>query len=206
MSIDTGPDKKLAMQIWQATQELSFRSDARTTAAARCFQLALEHHASIVLLVESNQFGSALALLRPTLEAYIRGLWLARKASDRQLQHYMNDGTLKISNLISEVETLPIYAEPKFRTWSSIVTALHSYTHSGVLAIQFRYSDLAIEPAYSDEAIEEVLRFSREVASFTAAELIELSENGEGRIDQLESIVDTLKQLVSPSGEFQGRE
>ena len=56
-----------------------------------CFDLAIEHHRAITELQNKNINGSAMALVRPTFEAFIRGLWLRHCANDAQVKQFARD-------------------------------------------------------------------------------------------------------------------
>ena len=81
---DLSTYKDVARSCWSSTQELTVPNDDRSRLSLGLLQLVQEHHASIVILIQHQQYGSAFALLRPLYEAYVRGVWLAQVASDRE--------------------------------------------------------------------------------------------------------------------------
>ena len=46
----------------------------RVQLASACWHVAIEHYMAIVVLVREGLYGSALALMRPAIEAFVRGL------------------------------------------------------------------------------------------------------------------------------------
>src|ERR1039458_10217040 len=94
-SIAPSPSEAVAVHI-RALQQLTLQIDAAlrgrdlpATARARmafgCLDLAVEHQSGIAVLADQPLWGPAFALLRIQLEAFVRGVWLARCATDDQL-------------------------------------------------------------------------------------------------------------------------
>lgn len=67
---------------------LSFKHSERNVGSATLFDLAHEHAKSIAILIDHKLFGSAYALLRPCIEAYIRGSWLLYCATDDEVTRF----------------------------------------------------------------------------------------------------------------------
>lgn len=90
MSIQDNIIKSEALIQWmdQRIDGLEIRSDERTRISAACFDVALEHQKSIVLLIANHLVGSAFSLVRVLFETYIRGLWLERCASETEIEKY----------------------------------------------------------------------------------------------------------------------
>jgi Family of unknown function (DUF6988) len=65
-----------------------FHGDLRNMMAAACFDQVLEHQGAVLVLVEEEMYGSALALLRCMAEAIIRGMWFHHCATDAELQRF----------------------------------------------------------------------------------------------------------------------
>ena len=95
----------LIERLAQRIDGLDFPATERNRLSAACFRQALEHHEAIVHLVRRSLFGSALALLRPLFEHYLRGVWLAKCASAADLQMFQG-GTLDrpIAAMLAAVE------------------------------------------------------------------------------------------------------
>lgn len=105
--------------------------------------LALEHHRSIVTLIEAREFGSAVALLRPLLEASTSAFWLLYSASEEHVLALPKDSTVETSD--HDIPTLSKMAEallPDFPAIKVLGDALspkgnrsarwlHKYTHGG---------------------------------------------------------------------------
>lgn len=54
------------------------------------FMIVLEHRQSIMLLVHHGSRSSAAALVRPAFEAYFRGVWALKVATDEQIENIFN--------------------------------------------------------------------------------------------------------------------
>jgi hypothetical protein len=86
---------------------VEIKSDDRTRLAACCLGMAREHHKALVLLVANSLVGSALALVRLIFEAYVRGIWLHRCASDREVARFKAGNPKKeFGILVQEIEKL----------------------------------------------------------------------------------------------------
>jgi hypothetical protein len=66
------------VSAWILRNLRSFQGDRRGTAPLAMHDQVIEHHVGLVILAEQRIFGSAIALLRPMIECYLRGLWLER--------------------------------------------------------------------------------------------------------------------------------
>lgn len=138
---------------------LELRGDDRNRVVAALLHLSLEHHGSIQLLVCHHHNGSAFALLRPQFEAYIRGLWLMKCASDQQLQSFLEDNEpLGINRLIRAIEEQPGYEEKvlsglKERIWGSLC----GFTHGGYIQASWRMTEEEIISDFSEDHLVSLL-------------------------------------------------
>jgi hypothetical protein len=160
---------------------VEFNSEVRVLLAASCFELTLEHQKAIVILVSQSLYGSAFALVRVIFEAYVRGVWLYRCASDAGLELFMNDKLSQkkgIGQLIGDLERLPGFnKEVLSKVKTEWFGAMSSYTHSGYLAARRRLSEGAITPNYAEDQITEVLRWANALGMMAAIELAQIVGN-----------------------------
>jgi len=132
---------------------VELKADERNRVVAALFHLSLEHHGSICLLVQNQHNGSAFALLRPQFEAYIRGLWFMKCATEGQLQSFIKDNEPpRINDLISEIEENPGYEEKglsslKEKVWGSLC----GFTHGGYVQVSWRVTTEEITSDFSEE-------------------------------------------------------
>jgi len=64
----------------------------RSRVAAALHQLSIEHYTGVHVLVETGVYSAAFALYRPQFEAYIRGSWYHRCATDNQVNALISGG------------------------------------------------------------------------------------------------------------------
>ncbi len=153
--------KEITRWIDSKIENLQVNSVPRERISGACFSVALEYHYSIVLLISNGLTGSACSLLRPLFEAFIRGVWIQHKATDEEVDKFIEKDTINklFDELVKEVETVPGYdtgvlIEAKEKTWK----ALNSYVHGGFSQIKRRNTADSIEPNYSDEEKVEALK------------------------------------------------
>lgn len=171
----------LAALLSAKLQEQPMPGNLRNRMAGACFAIALEHHQAVTVLAAQTQplYSSAFALVRPTYESYVRGMWLSHCAEDIQVESFSKDGNIpKMETLARAVETSGnldrkqlsgIYAG----NWS----AFCSFTHSGGLHAQRWNTAEAIEPNFSDAEVCEVLQFTSAMALLAAIGVAALGSN-----------------------------
>ncbi|UUX95390.1 hypothetical protein LRS07_19605 [Aquabacterium sp. J223] len=121
----------------------------------------------MVLLLEERRYASAMALLRPALESFLRGEWLAHCASEAQVDSFMSDeDPPKLRLLLDALEQVHPYEGGKLtalvrRHWD----AMCSFTHTGGLHVQRWMTETAVEPAYTAEELLAALRLGELVGS-----------------------------------------
>ena len=175
MKIDEKIKKSETLIQWmdQRIDGLEISSDDRTRISAGCLDISLEHQKAIVLLIANKLIGSAFSLARLLFEAYIRGLWLGRCATEQEIEKYQQDKLRKtFETLVQEIEQLEgfnegVLSKAKAANWNS----LNSYTHSGYLQIVRRNKTDTIEPNYDDEEIIDMLGFANAIGMLSALQI-----------------------------------
>jgi len=195
--------EQFAVWLHQRTNGLVFSADDRVRIGAGCLHLAQEHYDAIIVLVKARLYGSAWALARLLLEAYVRGTWLLRHASQLDLENYMKGECPKFGPLIDAIGTEPEtggawLAEIKNRYWS----VLNEYTHGGASQVARRNTDDAIEPAFVEAELSALLAFAAEVATRVAAELFALAAQEPLLLQLREKAVE---MRGSPNSRWNGR-
>jgi hypothetical protein len=85
--------------------EVNLSGDDKSLIAAGCFVVALEHQAAVALNVERKLYGSAPAMLRLTAEAFFRGMWFARCATDEDASGFRaTDFGKRLSGMIADID------------------------------------------------------------------------------------------------------
>jgi len=141
--------------------------------------MVLEHQQAIVLLISQRLCGSATALVRPSFESYVRGVWLFECATEDALTEFQDDKFGQaLSAIIADIEKLPAFqsgvlAAIKKESWGSMC----SYAHSGFLQVTRRNKEGSIEPNYTDEELIEVIKFIDGIALLATMEISRLTKN-----------------------------
>jgi len=182
----------LSNWIDRSIHGLEIPSGDREVMAAALFDQVHEHHKAIQLLLKSSFVGSAFSLVRPTLETFIRGVWLRRCASDKEVENFAKD---KISEksfgaLIKEIEARPGYdvgvlSKVKKEAWS----AMCSYAHGGYLQAVRRITPGQITANYSEDEMLEVINSSSAIALLAASEIFSMAK----RKDLVEGVLERMR-------------
>lgn len=136
-------------------------NDIRSKTAGAYFAIAQQHQYAIFLLLQNTPplQATAFALLRPLIEAVIKGLWIKLVATELQVEKTLEGKYIKsLDQMIGLISTQ--YKSAKSEINREDWMALCSYTHSGYLQLQnWVYSD-NVEPNYSKEAIAELINLT----------------------------------------------
>lgn len=144
------------------TDGITFETTNRLRVAVALLHLSLEHQTGIHSLVNLGVIGSAFALLRPQFEAYVRGVWYHRCATDAQVSSLIGGGRPpEINVLIEEIEKLEAFDEKllsatKRQIWSN----LNDFTHGGATQVKARCTMDEITQNYREEHIANLLTAS----------------------------------------------
>jgi hypothetical protein len=98
--------RSIVSWISEQTSGMPSPSDRRARMALGCLDLALEHQAGICILAEQLLWGSVYALVRCMFDAFVRGVWLARCATEFELESFELAGLRgkPFSDLVDDVE------------------------------------------------------------------------------------------------------
>jgi hypothetical protein len=157
-------------QAWKAAVELAnfvaaeldetkLPASDRMRAAGAAWWVSLEHHSSIILLVLNAKHASAYALLRPQIDAYLRGLWLSVSASEAELAGFLSgDRSPGGDKLARRLEAEGCF-DPDSLTaiQKQIWATVCDYTHTGSRQITRHLTDSSIEPAHDPDELIELL-------------------------------------------------
>jgi hypothetical protein len=189
VAAETGDNERVRTALAQLTElikwvderyRIALPGDPRSRMANGCFDVALEHQGAIQLLARCELYGSMLALGRVLLEAFMRGCWLARCASDEELEHFRTHDEIRKSfeTLVIEVERalgnqLSTLLTLKRNAWG----VMNSFTHSGMQQIVRRNSEGATGPQYSPDDIVTGLRLAGVFGLLAAIEMATIARN-----------------------------
>jgi hypothetical protein len=128
----------------------SFPTSDRNRVAVSLFHLCIEHHQGIHTLVDHGVIGSAFALVRPQLEAYVRGAWFAVCATDVDVARFLRDeGPPRIGILIENLEEKEAYKSGSLRRMKAeLWDTLCGLTHGGYIQVLARNREDEIVQRY----------------------------------------------------------
>ena len=183
------PETVLAVQHSQtlgnwidSKMEVAIDWEGRNWLAATCFDIVHEHHKSIALLLEHNCYGSALTLLRPIYEAYVRGKWLLHCATEEDLQKFLkkDDIQRRLRKLVSEIQERDKHAGQMLEEIrAKHVATFSSFVHTGSWQILSRHTEQTIEPNYDERHITSLIILADGLALFAGLEIANLARNSE---------------------------
>lgn len=129
--------------------------------AGSAYQLAMDHHRSIVHLVREGAHASALALLRPLVESYTFGLWLAHCAKDEHFQLILDHKFSKdLGAFQRDIDKIGFFESSLQQEMKQAVRNMHGFTHGGILHFQWRFKDGEVRPCYPEDMLVDLLGFA----------------------------------------------
>ena len=160
--------EELADWLDSKIRNLEFPGGRRARFSASCFDIVHEHHRSIGLLVANCLYGSAFALVRPTYETFVRGLWIWQCATEKQIQKIVEKDRMGgLYTLVSDIEKLKntkylgqVLNEIKKRHGKPF----NSFTHTGFHQIVRRNTQEHIESNYDKHEIGRIIEFADALA------------------------------------------
>jgi len=117
-----------------------YTDERRLTLALAYLNLCLDHHRGIAVLMRTQLYGPALALVRVIFEAMIKAHWVAKCASDAQVDDIAEHDSARFPNMYEMTKAIdkalsdPNDATPTFfqQAKNDAWKATNSYTHSGL--------------------------------------------------------------------------
>lgn len=132
----------------------------RNTLLMAYWSLAFEFHRAILSLIDQRFYGAAFALVRPIIEATVRA-HVVLMCSDEVLRQLHNDEyRTNLATVGAEIDAA-FRLEGFFDGFLKRArTALHSYTHAGLLQLGRRFKGTDLVANYTDEEIIDAIRAS----------------------------------------------
>jgi hypothetical protein len=120
--------------------------------------LMFDYHKGILSLLQSEFFGAAFALVRPVVEAVVRAHVTLMGSEDDLASIQKDEYKVNFKEIGAKIDAA-FSLEGLMENFLNDVTrsALHSYTHSGLLQLGRRFDGNEIKPNYSDGEIIEVI-------------------------------------------------
>jgi hypothetical protein len=165
-------NRRVRNQVEHTHERQVYPLSEKNDALIAYFDIMLEHHDAIGVLIEGNLIGSSFALVRPFEETFYRALWVNACATPAQISQLLRDDQFKFpgtdimtQKIDAAYATQNFFQELRRNAWSSMC----SYAHSGQLQIRRRLgSDGGVGPNYPEAAVIEVLRRTTTVLLFAA--------------------------------------
>jgi hypothetical protein len=182
MTISAAYDELVSVILWIDAHghSVDYPPEPGPQIAGACLDVAIEHQASIAVLVERRHYGSAHTLLRSAIEAYVRGAWFWRCATNEEIKHFQSADQIKkgFGTLVDELEVklgggATALSRMKGLHWK----ALCSFAHTGFHQVTRRYTEGQLKPNYPAEDLIKALTFASAAGLLAAAELAALSNN-----------------------------
>ena len=171
--------QRITLVVQQATHGLVLPADRRMRMAFGCLDLVIEYQAGVAVLADQPLWGPVFVLQRVLFETFIRGSWLARCATEEQL-NWFEAGSLgkkkQFHELVSEVEVPldaagPVFTKLRQSSW----TMFNDFTHAGFEHIVRRNSETTTGPNYAESELIQVIRLTRSLGLLAAIEMAELA-------------------------------
>lgn len=152
----------------------------RTRVAAALHQLSFEHFTGIHVLINAGIPSAAFALYRPQLEAYVRGAWYHRCATDEQVAQFLTGAEPPSPGTqIEALEAMELFdrgslSQLKKATWRNLC----DFTHGGMIQVKARAATAnEIAQNYKVEHVAGMLTASATTAYLAAVGLAAVAEN-----------------------------
>lgn len=162
----------IADRVAEAIEGKLVEKSRRKLLAGAAFQLTVEHHRSIVLLVESQALGSALALQRPLFEAFARGYWLIYQATDDDIDRFAEGRHKPNLEYLRRMLVEDNPGGPSHADIQRFVSVTHDLTHGGIGHLIHRMSSSRIGPSYGASQIISTLDAASWLTAMAALDLV----------------------------------
>lgn len=121
------------------TDGLQFDTTPRRRLSITLHHLCIEHHQAIHTLVDLHVWGSAFALLRPQLEAYVRGMWYGACAEEEDIRKFFgNSDPPPFGRLVKQLEDAGVVDGTLKRIHEKSWRDLCGFTHGGMSQVRNR--------------------------------------------------------------------
>ena len=181
--------------------DVEIKGDHRHRVPAQLYDLALEHTASILDLIEKCRYASAFALVRCEFECFVRGAWIHHRATDDEIEQFVEKDEIKpkMWQLIEALEQHPPFEDKllsnvKKKAWAP----MNGYTHGGIHQVSRRLVGDFIEPAFEDESLLEVIQFAGIMGLIAFGEIAAMAERKDF-VAEAQAMMDSSATQVLPA-------
>lgn len=136
---------------------------------------------AVRILIESNLRGPAHTLARPMFDAFVRGVWLFKCASDDDIEKFLTNDVPGNDRLLREIEKInePLGAWIK-KTSELNRNDFNDLTHGGIQHVKRRSGNNSIEPNYPDEELIRLMHIQIEIQFAIGEIFLDLRNDQEG--------------------------
>ena len=183
-----------AFGIWlhERTNNAEMRNHDRDRVAVAMFQHSLDLVDGSLVLLDHKLPGAALALGRPFLEAYVRGVWALYCASDEEISGFWESGrpsTWGFKGLAKVLEDHGLEQSAWVQKVARESKELNDLVHGGRLHLRGRIGADVIEPQYPVQQLEWLVTQGIEVRIRIGRELLDLMGD-EQELEELQAYLD----------------
>jgi hypothetical protein len=155
--------------------------DNRIKVSSSLLDLSIEHNRGIIILINSaTADAAAFALLRPQIDAFLRGVWYGRCATGEKIESFVSrkDDPPKNHILISAIQQLPDFKNGDLKkSIDEIKSHLNDYTHGGTTQMKARFSNGEIGSSFTPEHREWLVNTSSCYLLLAGVALAALAKN-----------------------------
>ncbi|MCY9871170.1 DUF6988 family protein [Vibrio barjaei] len=146
--------------------KMTIEASHRNRLAASLYHISNQHHYSIIELVMKKHLGSAFALARPQMEAYIRGEWAANCASEEEILVFLEGkGKTRLDFYTNALEANKDYDHSALLALKDSVWSLFcDFTHGGGSQASWHISKTSIGYVFGSPQIKQLRNVSDSVA------------------------------------------
>jgi len=178
ISEDLQKAKEIGAWVHEKTNDISIPRNKRNMMGAALLQQSMDVADAIVILLEHNLPGPAWALARPMHEGYVRGVWLLEHASDESVDKFESGFCPKFPEILKQIGDEPESGGAFIKGMSDLnLDSFHDLTHGGMEHISRRTTDSAIEPNYSSDELERLIRMRNQYTMLVCCFLLLLADD-----------------------------
>lgn len=172
-----------ANAIAESLHGLKLRGDPRSRVSLACFAIAQQHHSAMLILLANSPplAATAFALLRPLMEAMLRGEWVSHCATDDQVKSFAMGGKKQVdmSSVISELGKKLNDPNAHSVLYKQTWAVVSAYTHTYENQVQHWLAVNDVAPSYTAEEISWLLTHASPCMKLCAASIRSLSAEAE---------------------------
>lgn len=188
--------KELGSWVYEKTNNISVPNNKRSVMAVALLQQALDITDGIIVLLEKNLPGPALALARPMHECYVRGVWLLEHASNENVEKFESGKCPRFPELIKQIGDEPKTGGAFIKGMTELnLKSFHDLTHGGMEHVTRRVTGSSIEPSYSEVEIISLLKARNKYSMLITCFLL-MAANAESEMKGLLQKMDECKNAL----------